>query len=278
MLPILLLLVSLVRAQYEVFADRSSYSNTDDLVINWAPNENTVIELKDLTLGEVLLCTCNSSDTFACHTLVDKLDVSAQRAISVPLSSLESSFVDGYYMIQFVTINPKNKREYALAYSRGWFTFSGMSGSGVAKQGCNIPSDTDENVPQTASHSTVTWSTYTVPSSLSKYLTTSEWLMPYSWQLGGTKFAPPQSVPGSKMTQTVTPSRRFPTSQWSTYTTYLMSQLPLTTQTVALSTATRYYNWASSVTTTPSGKAATRVTPSYSIAAEASTRKKRWAE
>lgn len=279
MYGVLIALLALVSAQYNIYAEQTSYSASDTLLIEWAPASDTVIDLTSLTLGEVLLCTCNSSALFHCSTIASELNVAEQSALSMPISSLAADFPAGPYMIQFVTINPKNKGMYAIAYSRGWFTLSGTTGSGTAQKGCNVPSDNDVNVPGTASTSTVTWSTYTVPASLSQYLTTSQWLIPYTWQLGGTRYAPPQSIPGTKVTATVTPSNRAPTTAWTAYSTYLFTQLPLTTETPVLTTATQFYNWAATIETTPAGRNASRITPALSYAAQTSAdRKKRWAD
>lgn len=278
MFAVLLALCSLVYAQFNVYADRTSYSASDNLLIKWAPASNTVIDLTSLTLGEVLLCTCNSTELYHCTTIATKLDISAQNALSMPISSLASDFPSGTYMIQFVSINPHNKGMYAIAYSRGWFTLSGMTGGGVAQKGCNVPTNNDVNVPGTATSSTVTWSVYTVPSSLSIYLTTSQWLMPFEWQIGGSRYAPPQSIPGTKVTQTVTPTRRFPESSWTAYQSFLFTQLPLTTATPVLTTATQYYNYATTIATTPSGRAMSRALPSVYGKTASADRKRRWAQ
>lgn len=286
MLKLLTLLMTLhtVFAQFVVSADKTSYTASDTMVVSWSESSDSVLNLKNQDVGQVLLCTCNTTDTFTCRSMKDNLAVSDGKT-SIPISDIVTFGPDGNYTLQFATKNSKDNSQYALAYSASWMSITGMTGTGSAGEDCKVPSDSDNKVPGTASSSIISWTTYTLPSSLSGV---SGYLVPYTWQKGATRTAPFQRTPGTKVTQTVTPSRRYPTSSMvSTFQTYYFNKyMPVQTATPgASSTAYQSENAVATIATTPSGKAPTKVVPVLSLASETSSasgkangRRRRWAD
>lgn len=283
MLTLLALLIALQTAfaQFVIFADKLSYTPSDTLVVSWSEISDSTLNLKSQDIGQILLCTCNSTNLFTCRNIKENLPVKDGKA-SFPVSDIAAFGPDGDYMLQFVTRNSGDKNQYALAYSQVWLSFTGMTGSGAAGKNCPVPSESNHGVPGTASSSIVSWTAYTLPSSL---IGVPGYEIPYTWQKGATRTAPFQRTPGTKVTQTKTPSRRFPlSSMMSTFRSYYFNKyLPLQTATPdPVSQAYQLENAVRTLATIPRGRMPSRAIPFKSIqtgsSSSAQGRRRRWVD
>lgn len=283
MFPSVLCLLIFIRtalADYQVAvpdANKGFDATADNITIQWqwAPGSP---EPQGLTLGDFLLCTVTNLD-FKCEYLEQHVEISNIDSHTMSFTKAIAMAGNGLYTVQLTAKDQEYQpQKQVVDYYEGWFHVKGMSGPGTADMG-GIPSPFAQGL-----ESTVSWTTYTVPESLSSLMliTTAGYLMPYTWQKGPTRTAPFQSTPGTKVTASTTPSRRFPTSSWSPFKSLIhYKYMPLTTVTPSpVSTAVQHVNFGPTLETTPSGYRPTKILPQLaSITPSGSPRRRRrWAD
>lgn len=275
-----------------------SRSASDDIEIQWEWLPG-IKEPDNLKYGQFKLCTV-SSGKLNCgqdgQYLGANITISGKQSYTANLGKMKDIAKNGLFTVQF-SANNEDYSEQTIFYAQQFFTISsGMTGSKEANEG-SIPSGSMKGIGA----SSVSWSTYTLPQSLSSLqwsagvpqeAYTVGYLMPYTWQKGPTRTAPFQSTPSTKVTAVYTGgrnSKRFPTSSYTPFkslSVYKYMQLstvtpsPMSTQFVTL-------NWASTIATTPSGYKPSRVIPSIAPQTSAtasgsgggnSRRRRRWVD
>lgn len=262
-------LLSAVSANFKLSIGGSTFNaGSDSLKVSWEDDDVTP-SIDGYDKATFLLCTYGASrNAFSCDiTLGSEVDISDATEQEFELSDIKASGGSGSYVLQMTAI--KSAPVYVINYS-GWIQITGMTGGGTANTGTTpgkqVVGDTSG---QNSALGTLT--SGTIPSEYQNLA--SNWMTPYTYQFGQTRYAPFQSTPNTSVTAPLTFTRRYPTSAYSAFTTYLFTALPVTTVTPSPSvTITLQPNYAETIPVKYSGRAASKVT------ASAVWRQRRWVD
>lgn len=252
-----------VLATFVPSADQTSYTASDQIVISWK-DDGQAPPIKDFTTGTFKMCAIVSG-VFNCDvTLAKSISIADMSSKTFDLSDVSSQGPSGSYILQLTGVAKDGS--YVVTYSLSWFRVTGFTGAGIAVAG-GVPGNQYSDV---AAQPSWTYSMGPLPASLSTIV--SSWQIPYTFQSGPERWAPFQLTPGTTVTQSLTLTRRFPTSAYSTFTALVNTLMPYTTHTPGASTSpTLYFNYAPTATVAYTG-----VKPSKVTATLKANKRRRW--
>lgn len=262
-----------VVANLEISGVESSYdaSSGDTYTISWSDDgTGDTVPVDDVQTVTLLLCTYDDDDAVKCISsssgMLSSYEVDGDTSASFTFTSTQSSWgVDGYgYYFQLTAV--VSSKEYYQCYS-DFITMEGMTGV----EGTNVsPSTGPGSVPAATGDQGQALSAADISSLAS---------VTYTAQTLRTRVAAMQMQPGTKVTLAMSPSRRYPTSAVSLFSTSIPSPSVVTTLTISWSyTFTPYINYASTKSAPTLVKDPTAVRQSYiaQVTKAANAKRRRW--
>lgn len=245
---LLFALLHQVFAAIELTDLKSSYDATDGIDITWK-DDSDYPSLSDLGTLHISLCT-GPNDDITCNIITKTIKADAKKA-DLDLSSVIDMGASGEYYLQFYS-----SIGYIMYSDR--FKLSDMSGTVEPSGTGTPPADTYPDLGTSAMAASIA--------------------ITYTLQTGPTRYAPMQTQPGSTVTRSLVPSRRYPTSAVTYFSTAMASPSQVSTVTTSWSyTFSQLTNYASHLSN-PTGYYPASAALSSSMEAQSMKRKKRWVD